>query len=142
MGTIAAEILSRVVTVEEWRKTGMNNNAGFETATNALLQEVTATSGTDLNDNYYGFVTGFTEAVSAIFKYDDADMRAFDAVADAYIAALKDIQSQLDDLPTGVAKPSLTTNSHTFRSYVSTDRTRQRRCSRKQRLGSARSWIV
>ena len=103
VGTIAAEILSRVVTVEEWRKTGMNNNAGFETATNALLQEVTATSGTDLNANYYGFVTGFTEAVSAIFKYDDADMRAFDAVADAYIAALKDIQSQLDDLPTGVA---------------------------------------
>ena len=103
MGTVAAAILSRVVAVDTWRRDGMDSNAQFSAAADALLQEVTGISGTDSLDLPYGYTQGFTTNPSAIFKYDDADMRAYDAVADAYITALKDIQSQLDDWPTGVA---------------------------------------
>ena len=102
VATIPASILSRIVTIGDWRKTSMAANATFDVGA-VLLQSGDLLQGVDDSAHYYGFVQGFTEATSATFVYDDSDMRAIDLAASLYEQALYDIEATAGSFPTDAA---------------------------------------
>ena len=104
VAAIPADILSRVQTINDWRKASLGSNIMFDVG-ETLLQSATAETFAHpvSTDVFNGFVTGFQENSSVACVVHDMDIKAIRKVMSMYETALKDVRLQKGELESGVA---------------------------------------